>query len=359
MENLGPQIRNNVLGDPLFVDGNNSYVQTPWMYDFNLTENSPAIDFGLAQFALPADLRGVNRLPNPDAGALEFLANSSLRLNGLNPPSVQNGIEHIVRLWGENFSSQAEVMIASPEIGKITAPADWVTLLNESEIELEIPAEAPAGSYTITVFNPLSGNNPGEESNSQQLTIIQDVHLLPVARVFPKSYTLGEEKNLVVFGENLPSAGSYYKVEVSYNGGRWYVLPPEYVTLDSTRLMRLLMMPGIPIGRYDVKITTVYGAAGDYFMITAPAGSNTSTSVEVSPGTSVDPDEESITSSGGSGSSVGSVSSSQETLSVTSNESTMTDSAETSTSAPTTNVSTSSDTKTPTASLEMEHPHRD
>jgi len=62
----------NIYQDPMFKNVSIYYNATPGLFNFNLTENSTARDFGTPNRAPLLDLRGNERSGNPDAGCYEY-----------------------------------------------------------------------------------------------------------------------------------------------------------------------------------------------------------------------------------------------------------------------------------------------
>lgn len=71
-EDAWTNTNSNMNGDPLFEDVSVDYYSTPSKFDFDLSENSPAMDFGTSIGAPPLDLRGKTRSGIPDAGCYEY-----------------------------------------------------------------------------------------------------------------------------------------------------------------------------------------------------------------------------------------------------------------------------------------------
>ncbi len=70
-ENMSSLIRNNNFVDPQFVDVSVDYYNSPELFNFDLLDNSPAIDFGIVTDAPDVDLIGQARVDLPDVGCYE------------------------------------------------------------------------------------------------------------------------------------------------------------------------------------------------------------------------------------------------------------------------------------------------
>ncbi|ACN15110.1 PyrK [Desulforapulum autotrophicum HRM2] len=77
IEKERPLVRDNLFADPKFKNVSIQYYKEPRLFDFDILNNSPAIDFGL-NVKLEKDISGHSRIPEKnDSGCYEFTADNS------------------------------------------------------------------------------------------------------------------------------------------------------------------------------------------------------------------------------------------------------------------------------------------
>lgn len=128
----------NTVGNPLLVSANPANNSTPQVFDFHLGSGSPAINFGTTTGAPAVDLQGNTRSGQPDAGAYEYLGNTTagpssppnFDLNGdgvVNVLDVQLAIDQVLGVVacktadfnGDGQCTEADIqMIVSNVIGQ-------------------------------------------------------------------------------------------------------------------------------------------------------------------------------------------------------------------------------------------------
>jgi len=152
-------IRNNVLGNPQFMDALTSYALTPGLYNFDYLSLSPAINLGIFNNAPLNDIRGRSRLGNVDAGVYEYdpLSAQTPYLMGITPNHVRVGSTggFAITFNGYNFNPLAELEVCAPDNVCDPIPNSALYNINSNRIVHDFVTYSIAtGLYTFRVRNP-------------------------------------------------------------------------------------------------------------------------------------------------------------------------------------------------------------
>ncbi|MFT7538961.1 MAG: hypothetical protein ACI9F2_001115, partial [Lysobacterales bacterium] len=146
-----PLVEKNDYGDPLFADVSNSYEGTPELFDFRLTEYSPAIDYLALQSEAPEfDITGAARVGLPEAGVYEFGVSYAPLLTNMSPTSIMTSPNsQFITLTGQNLGSINEfVQVLATLYGQeYVLHQSFIHSVSPNQIVLVTPPNIPAAPY--------------------------------------------------------------------------------------------------------------------------------------------------------------------------------------------------------------------
>jgi len=153
-QNFSDLIKNNLLADPKFTDVSIDYNLNPEKFNFDYLSDSPAIDFGIDTDAPSTDLRGNQRIGNPDAGCYEYYPRDLTILTSSIPSGVVNETysQELIAYGGSPPYNWSLISGSLPEGLFLSGSIIEGTPLKPETANFTIQVEDSAGNKTVKNF---------------------------------------------------------------------------------------------------------------------------------------------------------------------------------------------------------------